>query len=101
MYCLLCVWPIVVVILLYACPLNLTFCSAPNILVVSKYYSRVTIKRLADLLCLSLQEAEKHLSDMVNSKSLTAKIDRPMGVVSFRVVQDCNSTLNSWATNLK
>jgi hypothetical protein len=55
MYCLLCVWPIVVVILLYACPLNLTFCSAPNILVVSKYYSRVTIKRLADLLCLSLQ----------------------------------------------
>ncbi|KAL5675156.1 hypothetical protein ACJX0J_011287, partial [Zea mays] len=27
----------------------------PNILVVSKYYSRVTIKRLDDLLCLSLQ----------------------------------------------
>ena len=38
---------------------------------------------------------------MVNSKSLTAKIDRPMGVVSFRVVQDCNGTLNSWATNLE
>ncbi|PWZ14064.1 26S proteasome non-ATPase regulatory subunit 12 A [Zea mays] len=47
------------------------------------------------------KEAEKHLSDMVNSKSLTVKIDRPMGVVSFRVVQDCNDTLNSWATNLE
>ncbi|PWZ58815.1 26S proteasome non-ATPase regulatory subunit 12 B [Zea mays] len=50
---------------------------------------------------LSLQEAKKHLSEMVNSKSLTTKIDRPMGVVSFRVVQDCNGTLNSWATNLE
>ncbi|CAD6207675.1 unnamed protein product [Miscanthus lutarioriparius] len=72
-----------------------------NILVVSKYYSRITLKRLADLLCLSLQEAEKHLSDMVNSKSLIAKIDRPMGVVSFQTAQDCNGTLNSWATNLE
>jgi len=72
-----------------------------NILVVSKYYSRITLKRIADLLCLSLQEAEKHLSDMVNSKSLIAKIDRPMGVVSFRTAQDSNGVLNSWATNLE
>ncbi|RLN18182.1 hypothetical protein C2845_PM02G41410 [Panicum miliaceum] len=72
-----------------------------NILVVSKYYSRITLKRLADLLCLSLQEAEKHLSDMVNSKSLIAKIDRPMGVVSFRTAQDSNGVLNSWATSLE
>jgi len=72
-----------------------------NILVVSKYYARVTLKRLADLLCLTLQEAEKHLSDMVNSKSLVAKIDRPMGVVSFRTTQNSNGTLNSWATSLE
>ncbi|RLM85690.1 hypothetical protein C2845_PM04G14310 [Panicum miliaceum] len=72
-----------------------------NILVVSEYYSRITLKRIADLLCLSLQEAEKHLSDMVNSKSLIAKIDRPMGVVSFRTAQDSNGVLNSWATNLE
>ncbi|GJM97261.1 hypothetical protein PR202_ga14174 [Eleusine coracana subsp. coracana] len=72
-----------------------------NILVVSKYYSRITLKRLADLLCLSLQEAEKHLSDMVNSKALIAKIDRPMGVVFFRTAQDSNGILNSWATNLE
>ncbi|OEL23926.1 26S proteasome non-ATPase regulatory subunit 12-like protein A [Dichanthelium oligosanthes] len=62
---------------------------------------RITLKRLADLLCLSLQEAEKHLSDMVNSKSLIAKINRPMGVVSFLTAQDTNATLNSWATNLE
>ncbi|KAI9108689.1 hypothetical protein K1719_020336 [Acacia pycnantha] len=48
-----------------------------NILVVSKYYSRITVQRLAELLCFTIQEAEKHLSDMVVSKALVAKIDRP------------------------
>ncbi|KAG0454990.1 hypothetical protein HPP92_024282 [Vanilla planifolia] len=72
-----------------------------NILVVSKYYSRITLKRLSDLLCLSLQETEKHLADMVVSKSLVAKIDRPMGIVSFETTINCNETLNSWASNLE
>ncbi|KAM7523637.1 hypothetical protein LguiA_013539 [Lonicera macranthoides] len=72
-----------------------------NILVVSKYYSRITLKRLADLLCLSIQEAEKHLSDMVVSKALVAKVDRPMGVVCFQTAKDSNEILNSWAMNLE
>ncbi|XP_044465701.1 26S proteasome non-ATPase regulatory subunit 12 homolog A-like [Mangifera indica] len=72
-----------------------------NILVVSKYYSRITLTRLAELLCLSVQDAEKHLSDMVVSKALVAKIDRPKGVVSFVVSKDSNDILNSWATNLE
>ena len=38
---------------------------------------------------------------MVNSKALIAKIDRPMGVVSFQTTKDCNGVLNSWATNLE
>ncbi|CAM8915805.1 unnamed protein product [Rhodiola kirilowii] len=72
-----------------------------NIIVVSKYYSRITLKRLAELLCLSLQEAEKHLSDMVVSKALVAKIDRPMGIVNFQTASNSNEVLNSWATNLE
>ncbi|XP_028762441.1 26S proteasome non-ATPase regulatory subunit 12 homolog A [Neltuma alba] len=72
-----------------------------NILVVSKYYSRITLKRLAQLLCLSIQEAEKHLSDMVVSKALVAKIDRPMGIVCFQTAKDSNDILNSWAANLE
>ncbi|XP_059432976.1 26S proteasome non-ATPase regulatory subunit 12 homolog A [Corylus avellana] len=72
-----------------------------NILVVSKYYSRITLKRLAELLCLSIQEAEKHLSDMVVSKALVAKIDRPMGVVCFQTAKDSNDILNSWSLNLE
>ncbi|CAJ1937925.1 unnamed protein product [Sphenostylis stenocarpa] len=72
-----------------------------NILVVSKYYARITLKRLAELLCLSVQEAEKHLSDMVVSKALVAKIDRPMGIVCFQTAKDSNDLLNSWAANLE
>ncbi|XP_058186003.1 26S proteasome non-ATPase regulatory subunit 12 homolog A-like [Rhododendron vialii] len=72
-----------------------------NILVVSKYYSRITLKRLAQLLCLSVQEAEKHLSDMVVSKALVAKIDRPMGIVCFQAAKDSNDILNSWSLNLE
>ncbi|KAK9110529.1 hypothetical protein Sjap_018589 [Stephania japonica] len=72
-----------------------------NIIVVSKYYSRITLKRLAELLCLSVQEAEKHLSDMVVSMSLVAKIDRPMGIICFQTAKDSNEILNSWATNLE
>ncbi|GAU19678.1 hypothetical protein TSUD_78030 [Trifolium subterraneum] len=70
-----------------------------NILVVSKYYPRITLKRLAQLLCLSLEEAEKHLSDMVVTKALVAKIDRPMGIVCFQTSKDSNYILNSWASN--
>ncbi|KAF3505775.1 hypothetical protein F2Q69_00000386 [Brassica cretica] len=72
-----------------------------NILVVSKYYSRITLKRLAELLCLSIEEAEKHLSEMVVSKALIAKIDRPSGIVCFQVAKDSNEILNSWAVNLE
>lgn len=53
-------------------------------------------------LILSLyQEAEKHLSDMVVSRALVAKIDRPMGIVNFQAAKDSNDILNSWAVNLE
>lgn len=41
----------------FMCQLSLIkkMISLQNILVVSKYYSRITLKRLADLLCLTIQ----------------------------------------------
>lgn len=48
-----------------------------------------------------IQEAEKHLSEMVVSKALVAKIDRPMGIVCFQTAKDSNDILNSWASNLE
>eukprot|EP00271_Cylindrocystis_brebissonii_P017682 TRINITY_DN468_c0_g1_i1.p1 TRINITY_DN468_c0_g1~~TRINITY_DN468_c0_g1_i1.p1 ORF type:complete len:475 (+),score=126.24 TRINITY_DN468_c0_g1_i1:309-1733(+) len=72
-----------------------------NILVVSKYYSRITLKRLAQLLDLSVDDTEKHLSEMVVSKALFAKIERPTGNVSFRAPQDSNEVLNGWVGNIE
>ncbi|GMP44082.1 hypothetical protein CsSME_00040893 [Camellia sinensis var. sinensis] len=46
-------------------------------------------------------EVEKHLSEMVVSKALVAKIDRPMGIVCFQAAKDSNDILNSWAMNLE
>ena len=47
------------------------------------------------------QETEKHLSDMVVSKTLIAKVDRPAGIVSFQTIKDSNETLNGWAVNIE
>ncbi|GFY94188.1 26S proteasome regulatory subunit, putative [Actinidia rufa] len=46
-------------------------------------------------------ETEKHLSDMVVSNALVAKIDRPIGIICFQTVKDSNDCLNSWAMNLE
>ncbi|KAL6583209.1 26S proteasome non-ATPase regulatory subunit 12 A [Orobanche minor] len=46
-------------------------------------------------------EAEKHLSEMVVSKALVAKIDRPMGVICFQSAKNSNDILNSWSMNLE
>jgi 26S proteasome regulatory subunit N5 len=48
-----------------------------------------------------VQETEKHLSEMVVSKALIAKVDRPAGVVCFLSKQDSNDVLNSWAVNIE
>jgi 26S proteasome regulatory subunit N5 len=54
-----------------------------------------------NFLSFPIQEAEKHLSDMVVSKALMAKIDRPMEIVCFQTAKDSNDILNSWALNLE
>jgi len=68
--------------------------------VVSKYYSRITTKRLSTLLCLSQEETEKHVSDMVVAAAMHAKIDRPAGIVKFAKRQSPDELLNKWSSNL-
>lgn len=61
----------------------------------------LSVTVLCSILFPFVQEAEKHLSEMVVSKALMAKIDRPMGVVCFQIAKDSNEILNSWAVNLE
>ena len=47
-----------------------------------------------------LQESEEFLSNLVTSKTVYAKIDRPSGIVTFRPVKDANDILNEWSHSI-
>ncbi|KAJ3416096.1 26S proteasome non-ATPase regulatory subunit 12 [Chytridiales sp. JEL 0842] len=71
-----------------------------NIRVVAKYYTRITIKRLTQLLDLSDRETEEFLSKLVVNKTIHARIDRPAGIVNFVPRKDPNTVLNDWSRNI-
>lgn len=72
-----------------------------NLRVLSKYYSRIRMGRLAELLDMSEEKTERKLAAMVSDKkALWAKIDRPGQIVSFAKPKDANAVLNGWATNV-
>jgi len=71
-----------------------------NVMVVAKYYTRIQVPRLAELLDLPVLEAEKHLADLVVSKAICAKIDRPAGLIKFGKRQEPEDLLNAWSTNI-
>lgn len=72
-----------------------------NVRVVAKYYTRIQMKRLTQLLDLNEEETEKYLSQLVTSKTIYAKIDRPAGIVSFAKPRDADDVLNEWSANMK
>lgn len=71
-----------------------------NIRIMAKYYTRITLKRMSELLDLPAEEAEEFLSNMVVNKTIIAKTDRPAGIVNFGQRKDPNQILNEWADNL-
>ena len=68
-----------------------------NIRVMSKYYTRITSKRMAALLDLSVEEAEEYLAKLVVNKTVFAKIDRLSGIISFARPRDPSDILNEWS----
>ena len=71
-----------------------------NIRVIAKYYTRVTSKRLMQLLDLNERDTEEFLSKLVVSKTIYARVDRPAGIVSFQVKKDANQVLNDWSSDI-
>jgi 26S proteasome regulatory subunit N5 len=72
-----------------------------NVRVIAKYYTRITTSRLCSLLDLSPSETESYISDLVTSKTVYAKIDRPAGIVSFEKKRSPDEVLNEWSGNMK
>jgi len=71
-----------------------------NIRVIAKYYTRITTKRLTELLDLPATDAEEFLSRLVVDKTIYAKIDRPAGIINFVPSQTPEALLNSWSRNV-
>lgn len=71
-----------------------------NMRVMAKYYTRIRTKRMAELLDLTEEETESFLSTLVINKTITGKIDRLTGVVTFEQEKNPNDILNEWSNNL-
>lgn len=71
-----------------------------NIRIMAKYYSRISLKRMSQLLDLSLQETEETLSALVVKKTVYAKVDRLEEIVSFSSFKDPSDVLNEWSHDI-
>ncbi|KAI7807403.1 26S proteasome non-ATPase regulatory subunit 12 [Triplophysa rosa] len=71
-----------------------------NIRIMAKYYTRITMERMAGLLDLSVDESEEFLSNLVVNKTIYAKVDRLAGVINFQRPKDPNNLLNDWSHKL-
>lgn len=72
-----------------------------NVRVIAKYYTRIRMDRLTQHLDLSEDETEKYISDLVTSKMVYARIDRPARIVSFAKPTSVDDVLNEWSYNMK
>jgi len=71
-----------------------------NIKTVSEYYDQIHTKRLCELIGLPENRAEKELSELVCSKFVFAKIDRPAGTITFGQKQTYTDRLNDWSGSI-
>ena len=71
-----------------------------NIRIIAKYYTNISMKRMAELLSLSTEDTEEFLSNLVASKVVFAKIDRPGGTISFQPHKEPNEILNEWSQSI-
>lgn len=55
---------------------------------------------MCDLLGIDNKETEKELSELVSSKFVFAKIDRPAGIIKFGQKQTYTDRLQDWSGNI-
>lgn len=74
-------------------------CSAQNLKVVSQYYVRCELKRMAELFEISVEDTEEQLCEMVENGRCQAKIDRPSGIVVFGV-ENSKDKMTEWSRSI-
>ncbi|KAG7667361.1 hypothetical protein Ndes2526B_g04126 [Nannochloris sp. 'desiccata'] len=71
-----------------------------NLYTISGYYSRISLQRLGQMLDLPAEEAEERLCELVTSRGLAAKVDRPSGIVRFGARKSPAESLNQWSGSI-
>ncbi|XP_034936172.1 26S proteasome non-ATPase regulatory subunit 12 [Chelonus insularis] len=71
-----------------------------NIRIMAKYYTKITLTRMAELLDLPVDETEACLCKLVETGVISARTDRPAGVVRFTGTQEPAALLDAWAASL-
>ncbi|XP_078035231.1 regulatory particle non-ATPase 5 [Augochlora pura] len=71
-----------------------------NIRILAKYYTRITLRRMALLLDLPLAKTEACLCNLVETGVINARTDRVAGVVRFTGTQEPAALLDAWAASL-
>jgi 26S proteasome regulatory subunit N5 len=71
-----------------------------NLRVIQKYYSVITLDRIAELLGVEKSVAETELCEMIFGKIIWARVDRLTGVVNFIAKQNENDILNEWLSDI-
>ncbi|CAH01780.1 proteasome regulatory particle lid subunit RPN5 [Kluyveromyces lactis] len=71
-----------------------------NLRVISKYYTKITLPRLKELLDLDEAKTESFISDLVNQGIIYAKINRPEKIVNFGKPNNSSDLLNEWSANV-
>lgn len=70
-----------------------------NIRIIAQHYERIQTSRLCELLHLDSDKTEEFVSKMVTNGTITARIDRIDGIVSFKKKEHEGDTLNEWSND--
>ena len=71
-------------------------CSEHDIMVIARFYSRIPLQRLAELVHLSPEHTEGFIMTMVTNKTLYAKMDRVDGLVVFEARKNTTEVVALW-----
>ena len=72
-----------------------------NLLVVSSYYTRVTGKRVQELLNISAEDMEMSVSELVTCGRIYAKINRPNDTYRFERPKKNEEILDDWVRDIE
>jgi 26S proteasome regulatory subunit N5 len=71
-----------------------------NLRIIAKYYQRIRFNRLEQLLNLSQETLEYHLSDLSFNGDIHLKIDRPNEIISFEKKRSNEEILSEWSSDI-